>query len=183
MLVVRSASASAGDRRGTGWIPGSGRSPGGGHGNQLQYCLENPMDRGAWRAREHRGEKSQTRLKCLSTHTQGIEYKAWLLRETPVTKGQSYSLPSALKVSLLFFLHNMCQLLHWSVSLVEIHLIFKVLFFVLSNLYAEKLIQRGDITCWGSPRWWTAEPRVAPASSNPRPQLFSLNGAGFHCAG
>ena len=32
-----------------GSIPGSGRSPGGGHGNQLQYsCLENPMDRGAW---------------------------------------------------------------------------------------------------------------------------------------
>ena len=36
-------------------IPGSGRSPGGGHGNPLQYsCLENPMDRGAWRATVHR---------------------------------------------------------------------------------------------------------------------------------
>ena len=35
-----------------GLIPGSGRSPGGGHGNPLQRsCLENPMDRGAWRAR------------------------------------------------------------------------------------------------------------------------------------
>ena len=34
-----------------GSIPGLGRSPGGGHGNPLQYsCLENPMDRGAWRA-------------------------------------------------------------------------------------------------------------------------------------
>ena len=34
-----------------GLIPGLGRSPGRGHGNQLQYsCLENPMDRGAWRA-------------------------------------------------------------------------------------------------------------------------------------
>ena len=34
-----------------GSVPGSGRSPGGGHGNPLQYsCLENPMDRGAWRA-------------------------------------------------------------------------------------------------------------------------------------
>ena len=33
------------------WIPGSGRSPGGGHGNPLQSsCLENPTDRGAWRA-------------------------------------------------------------------------------------------------------------------------------------
>ena len=34
-----------------GLIPGSGRSPGGGHGNPLQYpCLQNPMDRGAWQA-------------------------------------------------------------------------------------------------------------------------------------
>ena len=45
-------------------IPGSGRSPGGGHGNLLQYsCLENPMDRGAWRATVHGiGLQSQTRL-------------------------------------------------------------------------------------------------------------------------
>ena len=39
----------AGDVRDTGSIPGSVRSPGGGHGNPLQYsCLENPMDRAAW---------------------------------------------------------------------------------------------------------------------------------------
>ena len=38
-----------------GIIPASGRSPGGGHGNPVQYsCLENPMDRGAWRATVHR---------------------------------------------------------------------------------------------------------------------------------
>ena len=38
-----------------GSIPGLGRSPGGGHGYQLQYsCLENPMDRGAWEATVHR---------------------------------------------------------------------------------------------------------------------------------
>ena len=43
---------------------GSGRSPGGGHSNTLLYsCLENPMDRGAWRATVHRVAKSQTRLK------------------------------------------------------------------------------------------------------------------------
>ena len=46
-----------------GSIPGLGRSPGGGHGNLLQYsCLENPMDRGAWWAIAHGVEKSQTRL-------------------------------------------------------------------------------------------------------------------------
>ena len=50
----------------TDLIPGSGRSPGGGHGNPLQYsCLENPMDRGAWLATVHRVAKSQTQLKPL----------------------------------------------------------------------------------------------------------------------
>ena len=46
--MVKNPSANAGDIRALGLIPGSGRSPGGGHGNALQYsCLENPMDRGA----------------------------------------------------------------------------------------------------------------------------------------
>ena len=46
-----------------GSISGLGRSPGKGNGNPLQYfCLENPMDRGAWRATVHRVAKSQTQL-------------------------------------------------------------------------------------------------------------------------
>ena len=46
-----------------GLIPGSGRSPGGGNGNPLQYsCLENPMNRGAWWATVHGVTKSQTQL-------------------------------------------------------------------------------------------------------------------------
>ena len=50
-----------------GLIPGSGRSPGGGHSNPLQYCcLENPMDRGARQTTVHGIKKSQTRLKWLS---------------------------------------------------------------------------------------------------------------------
>ena len=49
-------------------IPGSGRSPGGGHGNPLQYsCLENLMDRGAWQATVHGVARSQTWLKQLNT--------------------------------------------------------------------------------------------------------------------
>ena len=45
--------------------------PGEGHGSRLQYysCLENPVDRGAWRAMVHRVAKSQTGLKQLNTHT------------------------------------------------------------------------------------------------------------------
>ena len=49
--AVKNLRASAGDM---GSIPGSGRSPGGGNGNPLQYyCLGNPTDRGAWRATVH----------------------------------------------------------------------------------------------------------------------------------
>ena len=50
-------------------ISGSGRSPGEGNGNTLQYsCLENPMNRGAWRATVHGVTESQTRPEHLSTH-------------------------------------------------------------------------------------------------------------------
>ena len=53
-LVVKDLPANAGDLRDIGLIPGLGRSPGGGHGNPLQYsCLENPMDRGAWQGMSH----------------------------------------------------------------------------------------------------------------------------------
>ena len=61
--------------RDTGLISGSGRCPGGGHGNPLQYsCLENPMDRGAWWAMVHRVTQSQTPLKRLSTHMHEHNY-------------------------------------------------------------------------------------------------------------
>ena len=50
-----------------GSIPGSGRSPGEGNGNPLQYsCLENPMDRGAWQATVDGVAKSRTRLSNLT---------------------------------------------------------------------------------------------------------------------
>ena len=59
-LVVKNLPANAGD---TGSIPGSGRFPGGGKGNPLQYsCLGNPIDRGAWRATVHGVAQSQTHL-------------------------------------------------------------------------------------------------------------------------
>ena len=61
--VVENPPANAGDAGEVGSIPGLGRSPGGGHGNPLQYsCLENPMDGRAWRATAHRVAKSQTQL-------------------------------------------------------------------------------------------------------------------------
>ena len=59
------------------WETWVGKSPGGEHGNSLRYpCLENPMDRGAWRDMVHRVAKSQTQLKQLSKHTPGmVKYK------------------------------------------------------------------------------------------------------------
>ena len=66
--MVKNSLANKGDIRDAGSIPESGRSPGGGNGRPLQYsCLENPMDRGAWRATVRGVTKSQTRLKGLST--------------------------------------------------------------------------------------------------------------------
>ena len=60
-LVVKNPPVNAEDVRDVGLIPGSGRSPGGGHGNPLQYyCQENPMDRGAWWAIVHGVAKSRT---------------------------------------------------------------------------------------------------------------------------
>ena len=54
VLVLKNLPANAGDTGDTGLIPGLGRSPGGGHGNPLQYsCLENSMHRGAWLATVH----------------------------------------------------------------------------------------------------------------------------------
>ena len=62
--MVKNPSASTGDTRDTGSTPGLGRSPGGGHGNPLQYsCLGNLVAIGAWQAMVHRAAKSQTQLK------------------------------------------------------------------------------------------------------------------------
>ena len=60
-LSGKESACNAGD---PGSIPGLERSPGGGHGNPLQYsCLENPMDGGAWQATAHGVSQSRTQLK------------------------------------------------------------------------------------------------------------------------
>ena len=63
---VKASACNVGD---LGSIPGSGRSPGEGNGNPLQYsCLENPMEGGAWRATIPGVTKSRTRLNFISLH-------------------------------------------------------------------------------------------------------------------
>ena len=68
-LVAKNPPTDAGGVRDADLIAGLERFPGGGNGNPLQYSyLENPMDRGAWRATVYRVAKSQTRLKHLNMH-------------------------------------------------------------------------------------------------------------------
>ena len=71
--MVKNLPANAGDTEDMGSIPGSGRTPGEGNGNPLQYsCLDTSMDRGAWRATVHGVAKSRTQL---STHTDVTEFE------------------------------------------------------------------------------------------------------------
>ena len=69
--MVKNTPANAGDVIDVGLIPGSGRSPGGGHSNPVQYSfVENPMDRGAWRATVHRSHtESDTSEATEHAHT------------------------------------------------------------------------------------------------------------------
>ena len=72
--MVKNLPTNARDAGDAGLIPGWGRSPGVGNGNPLQYsCLENPMDRGAWRATVHGGSQ-RVRHGLVTKHTQ------WLCR-------------------------------------------------------------------------------------------------------
>ena len=73
-LAVKNPPADAGDVRDTGSIPGPGGSPRGGNDNPLQYSsLENPMDRGAWRATVPAVAKSRTQLSGVRAHLRTAE--------------------------------------------------------------------------------------------------------------
>ena len=73
--IVKNPPANVGDTRDAGSIPGSGRSPGVGNGNPLQYsCLESPMDRGTWWAAVHGVAKSQTRLSAQHRAARGTRW-------------------------------------------------------------------------------------------------------------
>ena len=74
-LRGKKSACNAGNAGDAGSIPGSGRSPGGGNGNPLQYsCMQNPMDREAWQATVHRVAKSQTQLQWLSMRAYSLKF-------------------------------------------------------------------------------------------------------------
>ena len=113
VLVVKSRPANAGDLRDVSLIPGLRRSPGGGQHNALQYfCLENPMDRGAWRATVHGLAKSWTRLEQLSTHANPLNSQhcppsaatcLWMAPKNLRTVGRIQELLTSKKSRILFF--------------------------------------------------------------------------------
>ena len=75
--AAKNPAASTGD---AGSIPGSGRSPGGGHGNPLQYsCLENPMDRGAWQLQSWGHKESDTAEQLTTRAHLGLSLALFLL--------------------------------------------------------------------------------------------------------
>ena len=93
--MVKNLLTSAGAIRDTGLIPGMGRSSGGGHDIPLEYpCLENHVDRGAWRATVHAVAKSRIRLKWLSTHTCNEIYKSSFYWTLDVMRGSPGRLSS-----------------------------------------------------------------------------------------
>ena len=90
--MVKNLPVKAGDSGDRDLIPGLGKSPGGEHGNPLQYsCLENPMDRGAWWATVHGVTKSRTRLRTEHAHTfiSLTLIKHRITRENQITKNSS----------------------------------------------------------------------------------------------
>ena len=123
-VVVKNMHPNAGDIRDVRSIPGSERSPGGGHGNLLQYsCPENPMDREARRTTVHRVAKGWTRLKQLCMHAHMYLCNPYFFSDVPTTP-ESYlrslpsvpSLPPTWAATVPFFclvLSKFCQFLNF----------------------------------------------------------------------
>ena len=124
---VEASACNAGD---LGSIPGSGRPPGEGNGNPLQYsCLENPMDGGAWWATVHGVAESQTRLSNLTNflhwalylhtlnHTCWQPYSCVLsMWHYCLSSTKTRFLHERIHASLLYICHHVCQPSFWSFS-------------------------------------------------------------------
>ena len=101
VLVVKNLPANAGDRRDAGSVPGSGRSPGGGHGTPLQYsCLENPHGQRSLAARSPWGHRESDTTARLSTAQQTQIVQCFVFYKTVFLP--SRKLPRNLMLKVLF---------------------------------------------------------------------------------
>ena len=94
-LVVKNPPASAGNARDPGSISGLGKSPGGRNGNPLQYfCLENPMDREAWRATSMESQRVGHNCANESEGKRGIKCELKSRSQSVLNRRQLFQLPS-----------------------------------------------------------------------------------------
>ena len=104
-LVAKNLPANAGNIRDTGSIPGWGRSPGGGHGNSLQYsCLQNPIDRGDWWATVHGVTESDTTERLSTEWSLLLIHRELFLGACPLYLPLSADLPGPDTLKSLSFL-------------------------------------------------------------------------------
>ena len=97
--MVKNLPANEGDAGDLGLIPGLGRSPGERNGNPLQYsCLENPMDRGAWRATIHRVAKRQDMIERVNNNQ---------CQGQTLHQQKNYNLLKAQMIASIFFFSDM----------------------------------------------------------------------------
>ena len=126
-----------------GSIPGSGRSPGEGNGNSLQYsCLENPMDGGAWWATVHRVTKNRTRLSNFTHST----YDAWLLIAILPHTAQDRYFDFTSR-----FLHLACYFLLYHVVCVHIHILSTYKHFLYMYHMRREFFNYLRRLCWSPP--------------------------------
>ena len=115
--VAQKAKASACNAGDLGLIPGSGRFPGGGNGNPLQYsCLENPMDGGAWWATAHGVAKSQTRLSNFTFTFSLLGFSSWRLLWMQITSSRAQGLSCPVAYGIFPDQGQNPSALHWQVA-------------------------------------------------------------------
>ena len=125
-LVVQNPPANAGDTRGAVSVHWWGRSPGGGNGNPLQYShLENPTDRGAWRATVHGVTKSRT---WLTTYTHTLEKNISLIFILHFLAYQIFYIYLFLLTFLCFWTVCLCPLSTSRLIFQPFKLVFRVLY-------------------------------------------------------
>ena len=104
--LVKKPPSSAGDARDVGWILGSGRSPGGEHGNLLQYyCLENSTDRGAWQGLQFMASQ---RVRRDSAFTGCLSIRKRIRGREVAVKKNKYNLSIKKKCCKIFSCNSIC---------------------------------------------------------------------------